>query len=395
MQPQTFEFDRLGAADLVVDATYRGGKRGNTGDDPISKLLRCGNQGGFRAVGESSATTYTLVCLYSSMADLEWPDSLDLQSGQFVYFGDNKTPGHQLHETPRGGNRLLSECFSAVHSSPPRRDAVPSFLVFTKGGGGRDVVFRGLAVPGAKGLSPTEDLVAVWKASKDQRFQNYKATFTILDEAVIPRAWIDDLHGGTSASDNCPRSWRRWVETGVYSPLQAPPSIHYRSKDEQAPPKHLVSLVEAVYGYFKDDPYEFEKCAAELARLMDKNIVSCDLTRRWMDGGRDAVGRYRIGPPSNAITVEFALEAKCYKTGSGVGVKETSRLISRLRYRQFDIFVPTSFVSLQAYKEIVEDGQPVLVISGGDIARILVEAGLKSTQEVLDWLSSRFPKSGG
>ena len=34
----------LPTADLLVDAVYEGGIAGNTGDDPLSKLLRCGNQ---------------------------------------------------------------------------------------------------------------------------------------------------------------------------------------------------------------------------------------------------------------------------------------------------------------------------------------------------------------
>lgn len=90
----------------------------------------------------------------------------------------------------------------------------------------------------------------------------------------------------------------------------------------------------------------------------------------------------------------FALEAKCYELHSGVGVKETSRLISRLRYRQFGIFVTTSYVSLQAYKEIKEDGHPVLIISSGDIARLLVDKGYGTPEDVQQWLAARFPKAG-
>src|SRR5262245_35241056 len=138
MGQQCFPFSELAAADLVVDATYSGGDKGDAGDDPISKLLGCGNQGGFRATGQNKDTTYALVCLYSSMADLDWPDRLDIQAGLFTYYGDNKTPGHQLHETPRGGNRLLRDCFAALHAVPPRRFAIPPFFVFTKGGRGRD-----------------------------------------------------------------------------------------------------------------------------------------------------------------------------------------------------------------------------------------------------------------
>jgi Restriction endonuclease len=45
---------------------------------------------------------------------------------------------------------------------------------------------------------------------------------------------------------------------------------------------------------------------------------------------------------------------------SGVGVKELSRLISRLRHRQFGILVTTSYLGHQAYEELRSDRHPVL-----------------------------------
>jgi hypothetical protein len=40
------------------------------------------------------------------------------------------------------------------------------------------VIFRGLAVPGVEG-EPADDLVAIWRSKKGERFQNYRAKFTI------------------------------------------------------------------------------------------------------------------------------------------------------------------------------------------------------------------------
>lgn len=48
-----------------------------------------------------------------------------------------------------------------------------------------------------------------------------------------------------------------------------------------------------------------------------------------------------------------------------------SRLISRLRYRQFGIMVTTSYVAQQAYEEVVEDRQPILIVTATDIASTL------------------------
>ena len=123
---------------------------------------------------------------------------------------------------------------------------------------------------------------------------------------------------------------------------------------------------------------------------MDSNIVNIEQTRRTRDGGRDAVGQYRVGLAKGGIELEFALEAKRYSLNNSVGVKETSRLISRIKHRQFGVFVTTSFVADQAYKEIIEDQQPIVVISGKDIVEILISAGINSVDILNDWLTANF-----
>jgi hypothetical protein len=383
-----FEFNELESADLIVDATYKGGTAGNAGDDPIHKLLGCGTQGGFRYIGPAKATR--MVVIYSSLQDTDWPDTLDEITGQFTYWGDNKKPGHALHDTPRKGNEILRKSFEDLHLG--MRDRITPFFVFTKGSLGRDVVFRGLAVPGGTGLSSTEDLVAVWKSKNGERFQNYRAIFAILDIPVITRTWLSDVKNRNVRSLNCPSILRKWIENGIYAQLRAERTIQYRTKEEQLPSSiDDRKIIETIHLYFETDPYRFEKCAGELVRLMDSNIVSIDLTRPWVDGGRDALGKYRIGLDANMIEVEFALEAKCWRLDNAVRVKDTSRLISRLRYRQFGIFVTTSFIHRQAYKEIKEDQHPVIIVCAKDIVRILKDHGYSSPRSVKEWLEKYFP----
>lgn len=384
-----YKFKELGKADLVVDAVYKGGTAGNAGDDPIHKLIGCANLGGIRCLGSSENLSSRLVVLYTSLIDPDWPDYLDEQTGQFFYFGDNKAPGHLLHDTPRKGNIILRDCFQALHTN--NREKIPPILIFSKGISGRDVVFKGIAVPGAEGFSTNEDLVAVWKSKKGQRFQNYRAVFTILNLPVVSRKWIKDLKNGISDSSFCPKIWSDWIKKGVYNPLKAERSIEHRSKEEQLPVgRKDNAIIDAVYKHFKSNPYGFEKCAAEIVKLMDKNFVKYDLTRPWVDGGRDAIGKYRIGLRENSIEVDFALEAKCYSINNSVGVKHTSRLISRLRYRQFGILVTTSYIHNQAYKEIKEDRHPVIIISAKDIVRILKESGYNTEKSVKRWLNLNF-----
>jgi hypothetical protein len=96
---------------------------------------------------------------------------------------------------------------------------------------------------------------------------------------------------------------------------------------------------------------------------------------------------------TNAVLVDFAIEAKCYALNNGVGVRETSRLISRLRHRQFGVFVTTSYVSDQAYKEIVEDKHPIIILAATDIAQLLIKTGREYSdlENLTAWLEREFP----
>jgi hypothetical protein len=177
--PHTVAFDQLSGCDLVLDRVYKGGNAGNAADDPLARLLPgVGNQGGFRAMGKAARDAVRLVVLYTSGAEPDWPDELDPYTGAFTYFGDNRSPGRELHDTPRKGNLLLRTVFERAHSGPDGRTKVPPFLLFDKPGTGRDVRFRGLLAPGSDRISGEEDLVAVWRTTKGQRFQNYRARFS-------------------------------------------------------------------------------------------------------------------------------------------------------------------------------------------------------------------------
>lgn len=382
----------LGTTDLVIDAVYEGGRFGNAGDDPLGPLLGVSNQGGFRHLGKVESPN--LVVVTTSMSEPDWPDSLDSQTGLFTYYGDNRQPGRELHSTPRWGNRMLRDMFERSHAHPSERHLVPPVLVFQTAGVYRDVRFIGLAVPGARGLSQTEDLVAVWRMVRSERFQNYRATFTVLNAPTISRAWIDEIRQGLLHVEHAPKSWKRWVESGTYDELRAAPIVSHRSKDEQLPSTAADSaILQAVTARFSGNPYEFERFAGRLCEVALGQVTVLDLTRPSRDGGRDGIGKFRIGSPGSSIEVEFALEAKCYSPTNSVNVKEMSRLISRLRYRQFGVLVTTSFVGVQAYKEIQEDGHPVLIMSGVDIVNALRKYGLRDSAAVQSWLDANFSQS--
>lgn len=381
----------LGLADLVIDAVYEGGRSGNAGDDPFPHLLGMSNQGGFRYRGDLRSGL-ELVVLISNMSDPDWPDHLDPETGILTYYGDNKEPGRALHDTGRRGNALLRQVFENAQMGAEGRGRVPPILVFNSLRHWRDAVFRGLAIPGASELTLPEDLVAIWRTKGGKRFQNYRARLTILETPVISRAWLDSIISGKPSAAAAPQAWLAWVRTGSRRPLIAARSLEYRTPAEQIP-EHAVEreLVQVVRRHFTNRPHDFEHFAADLARLMLPDIDTLDVTRPSRDGGRDAVGFLRIGHGPGSILIDFALEAKCYNPPNSVGVREVSRLISRIRPRQFGILVTTTWLDTQAYQEIKADGHPIVVISSIEIASLLKASGRGDPVQLSHWLAEAFP----
>lgn len=198
-------FEALASADLVVGAVYRGGEGHTVENEPLHRLLGVGNVGGFRRVGPWEAPHF--VVLYSSLENQDWPDSIDEATSVLTYYGDNRKAGRGLLDTPLKGNRILKAAFESLEGD---RSGVPPFFVFSKVGSGRDMVFKGLAVPGSPGVDPADALQVVKNWGSDGRFENYEAKFNILDESAIDRLWLEELREGDDLGEHCPEAWRRW-----------------------------------------------------------------------------------------------------------------------------------------------------------------------------------------
>jgi len=246
-------------------------------------------------------------------------------------------------------------------------------------------------VPGSQLVPRDEQLVALWRNRGGQRFQNYRATFTVLDANPLKRTWLDSVLLGAPLA-NAPAAWSAWVSGGAFRALQAPPTTQHRNRAQQLPAASRdIVLLEMLVEHFKDRPIDFERCAVELFRLAAPGVQNVDVTRPSRDGGRDAIGQYAIGPAADPIRLDFALEAKCYKPGNSVGVKELARLISRIKHREFGVLVTTSYVNEQAYKEVRDDGHHIIIIAGSDLVATLKTAAIGTAATLKAWLDQSFP----
>ena len=263
--------------------------------------------------------------------------------------------------------------------------------------------FIGLAAPGNPKISPDKDLVAFWRTLDEKRFQNYEAYFTVLDTPEpISKKWLDALiYNHDESLQYAPEVWSRFIKQGrngivplISKRIQKIPSKYVQLQSDV----EGKACLESIRNHYLDNPYGFESCAKCILEKMDERFQNFSLTRPWRDGGRDATGYYVIGNGSKAnysLEIDCAMEAKCYMENHAVGVKEMSRLISRIKYRQFGVLITTSYVHEQAYKEIIEDGHPILIVSATDIASILRRNAITSSNieewfMILDESDNRF-----
>ena len=379
---------------LVIDCTYEDSREDGSplSGQPLQKIFPgIGNMKGIRAVGRKP--DWKLFVLTSTQRESDWPDALDESSGVLTYWGDNRTPGRELHSS--AGNFMFREIFDQAAGSSESRMKVPPGFYFTSGDRGRDVIFRGLVVPRTIQSDNAEDLIAVWRSTNGHRFQNYRAKFSVIDASEIDLKWIESLLQGCENIDLAPPAWRDWTQKGKIQVLAAPRTLEYRKKSQQIPDDiSELEMLRFIHSYFEGNDSMFEHFATSVWRISDSRVSAWEVTRPTRDGGRDAIGKYRIGPDSEPITLDWALEAKRYEPGkTSVGVGDLSRLISRLKFRQFGILVTTSFVSDQAYKEIREDQHPIVVLAGTDIVSILKQSGITTLSSLRDWLSTYFPSS--
>lgn len=390
---------------LYIDAIYKSdSNRKNFSAEVLSKLLGVKNQGGFRYLGKTEAPN--LVILFTSGEDIYWRDELDSSLGVLLYYGDNKTPGTDLHKTKLHGNEILRYIFELSSSSDiDKRKKIPPILVFKKTTG-RNVKFLGLAVPGIKGKPNKDWLTAVWGCNKNgDRFQNYKAYFTILNTSTgseyqngfgINLAWINDIEVGEAYNSiHAPIEWKKYILKENYSVLVSKKEKFVKTKEEQLPDDcNKMKMLNYLQQYFysKDRGYSFEKFAADLTQYMDDSVVDINVTRPYKDGGLDAEGRYRIFKnEENTVYVEFYLQAKCYAPANGVVVSDTARLISRIKNRQFGIMFTTSYIAKQAYEEILKDGHPIVIINGKNIIEyIFNELEIRTISELAKWLTNNY-----
>ena len=207
-------WEELPYCDLEVGEVYCRGAVGKGVQNEVLHRLLPGvsNSGGIRAVG--GWQTSGLCVLFSTDKEPQWPDRKEVKFGSYLYFGDNKTPGKKILDTPRKGNALLNRTFHRAQEGQEGRLDIPVFLIFTafhKSGEG--VVFEGIGVPSLD--DEGGGLEVVTENLGTEIYENYLARFNLLEERVVSRTWINQLltaPAKAKADRSCPRELNNWIQ---------------------------------------------------------------------------------------------------------------------------------------------------------------------------------------
>jgi hypothetical protein len=142
-------------------------------------------------------------------------------------------------------------------------------------------------------------------------------------------------------------------------------------KDLQAPQDSSeADILARIYRHYQGRQHEFEGFAARIAsRVIGDRCDRRWVTRRSRDGGYDFVCLLQVGEPQSRTGVVVLGQAKCIKPSSTIGPEELARLVARLRRGWIGAFVTTGSYTDQAQEEVLADSYPLVLISGGTVAR--------------------------
>jgi hypothetical protein len=329
------------------------------------------------------------------LTETPWQDIFDSDNGYVRYYGDNRTPGRDPSLQP--GNRALLKAHSDhTHHDPSERARATPLLLFKRvsreGAKKGFVQFEGLAI-----ITGVE-LITQFSTGAGGSFANFAFELLVFDlsqeHELLDLAWIS-ARRESSVQDKealalAPTTWRKWVNGGS-STLEVVrrrvSKLHVESRPQQLPipgsPEE--SVLKGIYDYYDDRKARFEALAQVVAeRIITPKVGSYTpggLTRATADGGIDFIARLDIGESFGKAKLIVLGQAKCVSLDAPTNGNHIARTVARLRRGWLGVFVTTSYFSIQAQREVIEDRYPIVLICGRRLARevrsMLIERGQK------------------
>ncbi|KGX86254.1 hypothetical protein N781_18445 [Pontibacillus halophilus JSM 076056 = DSM 19796] len=171
-----------------------------------------------------------------------------------------------------------------------------------------NVQFKGIAVPGLKGKGKEDSLQLKSFGESPNKFRNFEAHFTILNEHVVEKDWLYNLKDYEGDSlESAPKEWISYVESGPdyldrisYDSQTSGASLHKILASE----KEYLRLTRTTQGKFREKLLkEFPSC--KVCGLKIKELLVASHIKPWKDCDDeervDASNGFLLCPSHNAL----------------------------------------------------------------------------------------------
>lgn len=336
--------------------------------------------------GRTPAINFHINPYKEDQVDTPWRDIVLQDSGQVIYFGDNKSERFRANET-RGNKRVLEVLPLYFSQNSVEKNLAPPIIVTKTVKIGEKTGFRkfiGLGI-----ISDAPELVYQYEKNGDRVFANYRfkvTLFSLGEEGELNWAWIDDRKDSSIPTEDCnakaPAAWKKWINHGaeVLGSVQLkirPYRIIPIVEQKKMPGKNRAIVHELLDIHYPDstkDGVRFEAMAAFITELFfeNQNYFTGWITQGVGDRGVDFVGRLDIGQDELAKTSVIVLgQSKRYK--NPISGERLTRVASRMTRGYIGVVITLDTFTPAAQKEINDDKLPIILINGKKVAELLLK----------------------
>jgi hypothetical protein len=238
-------------------------------------------------------------------------------------------------------------------------------------------------------------------------FANYEfecAVLTMKHEGeLVDWSWISARRNSAIDNDHAlrtaPRAWKQWVKHGE----AALPRVRRRllrrtvtptSAQTPAPGSSDAAVLQKIHEHYDKRQVYFESLAAAIAERIvapsGGGYTTHGVTRGSGDFGIDLIAQLDIGHGFYRAPLVVLGQAKCVTPGSQTSAKDLARTVARLRRGWLGVFVTKGVFTERAQLEVFEDGYPLVMIPGLQVAATVREMLHESGHSNLSALLERF-----
>lgn len=160
-----------------------------------------------------------------------------------------------------------------------------------------------------------------------------------------------------------------------------------RTVEQQLPDDPVgVAMLEVFERWFERRESEFIHAAVAIWKLIEPSTGQYRVLAPRRGVEPVVEGKFLLGPIDDRIALDFVLTGTGCTKRVGVGQAIINRLLGRVRNMHFGVIVTLGYIEENVYRTLRSDGDPIVVVTGGDIIEALRVHGCQTVEEVEEWL---------